>query len=92
MEINIKLHLAELVRGMEERAAAQSESAANRRAISIRGFPPPDAVGKARRALRNHPGGLDESRRSNVHMADGDVCEPGVRDHEPVATNEPVVT
>jgi hypothetical protein len=39
MEINIKLHLAELVRGMEERAAAQSESAANRRAISIRGLP-----------------------------------------------------
>ncbi len=38
MEINIKLHLAELVRGMEERAAAQSESAANRRAISIRGL------------------------------------------------------
>lgn len=38
MEINIKLHLAELVRGMEERAAAQSESAASRRAISIRGL------------------------------------------------------
>lgn len=38
MEINIKLHLAELVRGMEERAAAQSESTANRRAISIRGL------------------------------------------------------
>ncbi len=38
MEINIKLHLAELVRGMEERAAAKSESAASRRAISIRGL------------------------------------------------------
>jgi DNA invertase Pin-like site-specific DNA recombinase len=38
IEINIKLHLAELVRGMEERAAAQSESAASRRAISIRGL------------------------------------------------------
>jgi hypothetical protein len=38
MEINIKLHLQELVRGMEERAAAQSESASSRRAISIRGL------------------------------------------------------
>ena len=38
MEINIKLHLAELVRGMEERAAAKSESPASRRAISIRGL------------------------------------------------------
>ena len=38
MEINIKLHLAELVRGMEERAATQSESAASRRTISIRGL------------------------------------------------------
>ena len=38
MEINIKLHLAELVRGMEERAAAQTESVQSRRAISIRGL------------------------------------------------------
>lgn len=38
MEINIKLHLAELVRGMEQRAVGQSESAASRRAISTRGL------------------------------------------------------
>jgi len=38
MEINIKLHLAELVRGMEERAAAQTGAISNRRAISIRGL------------------------------------------------------
>ena len=38
MEINIKLHLAELVRGMEERSAALAEAASARRAISIRGL------------------------------------------------------
>ncbi len=38
MEINIKLHLAELVRGMEERAAAQTKSIPNHYAVSIRGL------------------------------------------------------
>ena len=38
MEINIKLHLAELVRGMEERAAAHAKAIPNHRAISIRGL------------------------------------------------------
>ncbi len=38
MAINIKLHLAELVRGMEERAAAQAKTIPNHRAISIRGL------------------------------------------------------
>ena len=38
MAINIKLHVAELVRGMEERAAAQAKTIPNHRAISIRGL------------------------------------------------------
>ena len=38
MEINIKLHLAELVRGMEERAAAHAKAIPNHRPISIRGL------------------------------------------------------
>ncbi len=38
MEINIKLHLAELVRGMKERAGAKTESISSRGAISIRGL------------------------------------------------------
>jgi len=38
MELRIKLHLAELVQGMEERAAAQSQTPAPHRALSVRGL------------------------------------------------------
>jgi len=38
MELRIKLHLAELVEGMEQRAAGQSQTAAPRRALSFRGL------------------------------------------------------